>query len=208
MNNPPVTLVTQNATADELPESLYLDILRSLVEVDKMSFQQLADATSHASKAWWNLRYHGKRPIDEEGKNALRKLSEEFPPQPPSVSSVTERMIHPDAAMWLVGTLDDGEQVRRVVMVAEDGPVTINANGTVTAERTGAVLSDFDIDMDGSVNLNVGEQEPRRYTRNNGSQRPSYRPRLPLTLKERIEADGRTVEQLIEAALNAKENDE
>jgi hypothetical protein len=35
-----------------------------------------------------------------------------------------------------------------------------------------------------------------------------YRPRLPLTLKERIEADGRTVEQLIEAALNAKENDE
>jgi hypothetical protein len=186
MNSLPVTLVTQDASQDAVSDAVYLDILRSLVEVDKMSFQQLADATGHASKAWWNLRYHGKRPIDEAGKNALRLLSQEFPPQPPSVTSVTQKYIHPDAAMWLVGTLEDDGQVRRVVMVAGTENVQIHANGEVTAhpsafEPLRAVTPDFS---------------------NVGAKREScYRPRLPLTLKERIEVDGRTVEQLIEAAL-------
>jgi hypothetical protein len=207
VNNLPVTLVTQNATADELPDSLYLDILRSLVEVDKMSFQQLATVTGYASKAWWNLRYHGERSLNEEGKNALRRLSEEFEPQPMSVTSVTDKYIHPDAAMWLVGTLDDGEQVRRVVMVAEDGPVTINANGTVTAERTGAVLSDFDIDMDGSVNLNVDRQEPYRYTRNNGSRSSSPSTLRRADLRRRCQALNVTLEDAAEKWLREQEDD-
>ena len=186
MNNLPVTLVTKDASQDAVSDAVYLDILKALVEVDKMSFQQLATATGYASKAWWNLRYHGKRPIDEAGKNALRLLSQGFPPQPPSVTAVTQKYIHPDAAMWLVGTLEDGEQVRRVVMLAGTENVQISVNGEVSAhtpafEQEQATTPDF---------FNVGAKRES-----------CYRPRLPLALKERIEADGRTVEQLIEAAL-------
>jgi len=54
----------------------------------------------------------------------------------------------------------------------------------------------------------VADNEEVKQKRIYKMSKPAYRPRLPLTLKERIEADGRTVEQLIEAALSAKENDE
>jgi hypothetical protein len=133
MSNLPVTLVTQNASQDAVTDAVYLDILKSLIDVDGRSFQWIADKSEYASKAWWNLRYHGKRPFDEESKNALRRLSEEFPQQPPSVTSVTDSMVDPDAAMYLVGALEPGERVRRVLMLADSGAITVHANGTVEA---------------------------------------------------------------------------
>jgi len=198
-----VTLVTQNATADTLTDDTYLAILRSLVDVDGMSFQKLADATGYASKAWWNLRYHGKRPLDEEGKNALRKISEEFPPQPPSVTAVTDAMIHPDAAMYLVGELEPGERVRRVLMVAGSDAVTVYANGTVEA-----VLSHADSDM-AKLSAIATDAPVTAVTLTQGAKREKdYRPRLSLEVKERIMASGATVEQLIEAGLQAMEGRE
>ena len=47
----------------------------------------------------------------------------------------------------------------------------------------------------------VADNEEVKQKRIYKMSKPAYRPRLPLALKERIEADGRTVEQLIEAAL-------
>lgn len=137
----PVTLVTQNASQDPLTDDDYRGIITGLREINGWSYQRLADEAQHKSKAWWQMVEVGKRPLDEEGRNALRRLTDgELPEQPPSVTAVTEAMIHPDAAMYAVGTLPVGERFRRVLMLA-DGDVAIYANGDVSAKPLQAVLS-------------------------------------------------------------------
>ena len=192
MNQLPVTLVTQNASIDSVSSAIYLDILKSLVEVDKMPFQAIATATGHMSKAWWNLRYHGVRTLDEDGKNALRRMSEEFPPQPPSVTAVTERMVHPDAAIWLVGDLADGEQVRRVVLVAGAENAAVSVNGTLQAYREPDERSDAVTPVTSSGEQDGGQRKPPKVY---------WRPSLPLSLKQRAQDAEIDIRQLIENAL-------
>lgn len=204
----PVTLVTQNATHDSLSDADYRAIITGLREISGWSYQRLADEAGHNGKAWWQMVEVGKRAIDEQGRNALRRLTDgELPPQPPSVTAVTEAMIDADAAMWLVGTLEPGERVRRVLMLA-DGDVAVYANGSVSAKPLQAVLSPA---TDEGIQTGTHENVTRVTVPRNGhgenqnarSARKYWRPALSPELRAKVDAAGVDVEALIEAGLKA-----
>lgn len=140
-----VTLVTRNASQDALTDADYLGIIDSLRgPLFGYSWQQIADATEYNSKAYWHQVHRGTRQLDDEARNALRRVTDgELPEQPPSVTDVTQRMVHPDAEMILVGTLDPGERVRRVLLMAAND-VTLHVNGMVSAEPLQSDLRRFD----------------------------------------------------------------
>lgn len=212
MSTLPVTLVTKDASQDLLTDNDYRAIITGLREINGWSYQRLADEAGHNGKAWWQAVEKGNRQIDEQGRNALRRLTDgELPEQPPSVTAVTEAMIHPDAAMYLVGALPVGERVRRVLMLA-DGDVAVYANGDVHAESLQAVLSastqkDIQTGMCENVTHVTGQISSQGQSQNARSVRKYYRPALPVGLRERIEASGQSVESLVEAGLRALERE-
>lgn len=174
MSNLPVTLVTANAAeVDVLTEKAYVDIVVSLVDVMGMSYQGIANATGYNSKAYWHMVRNGKRKLDEAAKIALRQITkEELPERQPSVALVAETMVDPNAEVWQIGTCEPDEMFKRVLLLASSGAIKIYANGTVEAR-----------------------------TVSSESRRQDYRPRLSLEIKERIAADGRTLEDIINAGL-------
>lgn len=204
----PVTLVTKDASQDPLTDDDYRAIITGLREINGWSYQRLADEAGHNGKAWWQAVEKGNRAIDEQGRNALRRLTDgELPPQPPSVTSVTDAYIHHDAAMYVIGALPVGERVRRVLMLA-DGDVAIYANGDIHAEPLQAVLGGFVTkDIQTGARGNVTDVTPiapiLRGNQNARSARKYYRPALPPELRERVEASGVDVATLIEAGLAA-----
>lgn len=208
----PVTLVTQNATKDALSDADYRAIITSLREIYGWSYQRLADEAGHNGKAWWQAVEKGNRQIDEQGRNALRRLTDgELPEQPPSVTAVTDAYIHPDAAMYLVGALPVGERVRRVLMLA-DGDAVIYANGEIHAKPLQAVLSpvfDEGIQTDASENVTLvtGQISSHKENQNTRSARKYWRPALSPELREKVEAAGVDVEALIEAGLRTLEHE-
>ena len=130
-----VTTVTKDASRDALTDADYIAIIDSLRgPLFGYSWQRIAGVTGYNSKAWWALVAKGERQLDDAARNALRRVTDgELPEQPPSVTDVTQRMVHPDAEMLLVGTLEPGERVRRVVMLAQSD-VVLYVNGDIHAE--------------------------------------------------------------------------
>ncbi|MBI1296680.1 hypothetical protein GC175_17125 [bacterium] len=212
MKNIPVTTVTKDATHDLIPDEMYLSGLRDLLangtpeRAGPWTYRQLIEAVdSQYSPAWWNLRNREQRALTREGKSELRLALDDLPPLPASVTAVTEQMIHPDAEMLLIGLLPEGERVRRVLMIADSAEMQIHVNGTVQAwpvtpvtepESAGMVEPDPTPEQDGN---GAGE---RCYARN----KRYYRPCLPVSLKERMEAAGLNIEEVLEEKLASVEN--
>jgi hypothetical protein len=193
MTQLPVKKITENASADPVD---YLAILNSLRgPLYNYSWQRIADETGYNSKSWWRFVALGERELDEDSKNALRRLTEgELPPQPPSVTAVTADYIHPDAAMYMIGELEPGERVRRVLMLAGSDAVTVYANGTVEAVAGASTPASAENAAMPAVEAQGASGDTR--------QRKAYwRPCLPLDLQQRAEAAGLDIQQLIEDAL-------
>lgn len=193
-----VTPVTRNASQDALRDSDYLAIIDSLRTLFGYSWQRIADETGYNSKAWWALVAKGERSLDDAARNALRRITDgELPEQPPSVTDVTQRMVHPDAEMILVGTLDPGERVRRVLLMAASD-VTLHVNGDVVAKPLEASTTGANVESCVEIAPNAAVPAVASV----GAKRaPVYRPVLSLELKQRVTDSGRSVEELIEMAL-------
>lgn len=206
MTDLPVTLVTANASQDALTDADYIGIIDSLRTLFGYSWQKIADETGYNSKAWWSLVAQGKRQLDDEARNALRRVTDgELPEQLPSVQAVVEHMVDVDAAMYLVGALEPGERVKRVLMLA-DGDVAVYVNGEITAKPLQAVLSD-------SSNVDTQTGTPANVTHVTGavaaqgaSREPVYRPVFSTDEKATFESMG-GLRRIIDAGVKALQED-
>ena len=125
-----VTLVTRDATLDDLSAADYRDIYTELrrleVEGEKpISFDRfIAMIGSQYSKAQWAKYDSGETSLNRTMRSELR-VATGLPPLPPTIAEATAQA-SPDAAVWSVG---DG--VPEHVIMVSDTPVTLYVNGTV-----------------------------------------------------------------------------
>jgi hypothetical protein len=196
----PVTLVTVNAGRAEDDET-YMRELRNIRDGDNPERRRLTLAEMvrlfgepENRKAFWSHRLSDpptRTTFPPEARAAIRKAVGEAPLPP--VAEVVETLIDPNAAMYMIGDLEPGERVRRVLMLANSDSVQIYANGSISAYT-------HPIETLQPVTPPVAVQGAKR--------EPVYRPVLSLAMKERIQASGATVEELIEAGLKAMEGRE
>lgn len=126
MTTPAVTLVTHDASLDNLSAADYRDIFTELRE--KMSLDKLVALTGSAySKAQWSKYEHNPDTmlLTRRMRNELRR-GVGLPELPLTIEQAT-RQASPDAAVWRVG--DDTPE--HVIMVGAD-PVTLHVNSGVT----------------------------------------------------------------------------
>ncbi len=123
--NQTVTLVTRDATLDDLSAGDYRDIFSEIRE--KMSLDKFCGlVNSQYSKAQWSKFEHDAnmqptRPMRNELRRAVGQ-----PELPPTVAECTAQA-SPDAAVWRVG---EGTP-EHVIMVGSD-PVTLHVNSGVS----------------------------------------------------------------------------
>jgi hypothetical protein len=121
----PVTLITRDATLDDLSLSDYTDMLTEIRE--KMSLEKMVTElhSAYTKAQWWKLE-KGEITITRPMRNELRAYYGK-PPLPPTVAEVTAAA-SPDAAVWQVG---EGA-ADTVIMVTAAHPLTLHVNGAVT----------------------------------------------------------------------------
>lgn len=125
-----VTLVTKDATLDDLSASDYRDIYTELRRLDmepkeRISFDRfIAMIGSQYSKAQWAKYDSGETSLNRTMRSELR-VATGLPPLPPTVAEATAQA-SPDASVWNVG---DG--VPEHVIMVSDSPVTLYVNGSV-----------------------------------------------------------------------------
>lgn len=129
----PVTLVTRDATLDDLSTQDYRDIYDELRERDEaagtyaVSLDKFVTlVSSQYSKAQWSKYHNGDTGLTRTMRNELR-LCVGLKPLPPTVAEATSTA-SPDAAVWSVG---DGP-AEHVIMVTSTEPMTLHVNGAVT----------------------------------------------------------------------------
>lgn len=126
-----VTLVTKDATLDDLSASDYRDIYTELRRLgmepkERISFDRfIAMINSQYSKAQWAKYDSGETSLNRTMRSELR-VATGLPPLPPTVAEATAQA-SPDAAVWSVG---DG--VPEHVIMVSDTPVVLYVNGTVS----------------------------------------------------------------------------
>jgi hypothetical protein len=133
----PVTLVTRDATLDDLSLSDYRDMvveLRGSMSIDKM----IVALNSVWSKPLWAKVEKGEAIPNRSQRNELRAFFtkmkfRDLPPLPPTVAEATGTA-SPDAAVWQVG---DGP-AEHVIMVTTAQPMTLHVNGAVTVASDNA----------------------------------------------------------------------
>lgn len=155
----PVTLVTKDASVDFSDEQ-YREVLLLLWEGKaQRSYPELLKMLEEpiSRKAWWHHRVTGNRTTfgpDERNKvraawwkhrdaNKQAQLAltnhnalaiADVPLVNPSVTAVTQRIVHPDAAVHTIGDVTDDEQSRLMLIIAPiDGHIEIHVNGTINA---------------------------------------------------------------------------
>lgn len=216
-NRLPVTLVTKDAGRPE-DDEVFMRELRYIRGDHKPQNQRLSVAQvlkvlgePANRKAFWAHRLADpptRTTFPPEARDAIRRAVGEAPP--PTVTEVTSSMIDERAAMWLIGELAPGNKVDRVLMLAVDSAVEIHVNGTIHAEPFCGDLRPFDGGLDTSTSpakvtpvtppVSISGQSEGAVGR---KYKPYFRPCLSKELEERIKASGRSVEELIEAGLNA-----
>jgi hypothetical protein len=201
-NEIPVTLVTKDAGRPE-DDEVYM---RELLELRNGLARKLGKPPTLAQmlnllgepisrKAFWAHRLADpptRTTFPPDARDIIRNAVGEAPL--PAVTEVTANMISPNAAIHLIGDLNEGEKSELVLMIAPNtGPVQIYANGTVHAHSVPHAPQSPVTPVTFSVGGN-GETA--------GRNRKSYfRPCLPKELEARIKASGKSVEELIEAGL-------
>jgi hypothetical protein len=127
----PVTLVTRDATLDDLSLSDYRDMvveMRGTLSIDKM----ITALGSVWSKPLWAKVEKGESAPNRSQRNELRRYFG-MPPLPPTVAEATGTA-SPDAAVWQVG---DGT-AEHVILVTTAQPMTLHVNGAVTVASDNA----------------------------------------------------------------------
>ena len=125
----PVTLVTRDASLDNLSVADYRDIYDELrardaatgaygVSLDKF----VTLVTSAYSKAQWSKYHNGETALTRTMRNELRRAVG-LPLLPPTVAEAAAAA-SPDAAVWQVGT----GPAEHVIMVASPEPLTLHVN--------------------------------------------------------------------------------
>jgi len=157
------------------------------------------DERNKVRQAWWRHRDTSKAHLATTGSNALTVA--DVPRVNPPVTDVTQQMVHPDAEVSLVGTLEPGERVRRVLFIAAND-VAVYVNGEITAKPLQAVLSDSSAaDTQTGTPANVTHVTPR--VANVGANRePVYRPVFSTDEKATFEALG-GLRRIIDAGVKA-----
>ena len=135
----PVTLVTRDATLDELSATDYRDIYDELrgrdpvtgayaVSLDKF----VTMVTSAYSKAQWSKYHNGETTLTRTMRNELR-AAVGLAALPPTVAEATAAA-SPDAAVWQVGS----GPAEHVIMVTAVEPLTLRVNGAVSVASADA----------------------------------------------------------------------
>lgn len=173
-----VTLVTRDATLDDLSVGDYRDIYDELRQ-DKSLGAVVALLNSEFSRAMWHQYEHGERALNRTMRNELRAAMN-LPLLPPTVAEATAQA-SPDAAVWMVG---DG--VPEHVIMVSTTPVTLHVNGAVqTVEKTANVTG-----------VTRGQIQRKRY----------LRPCVPIEYAGRLQRlVGVSWQDVIEAGLAAME---
>ncbi len=136
----PVTLVTKDATLDDLSASDYRDIYEELRERDPQTGAYAVSldkfvtlVTSQYSKAQWSKYHNGETQLTRTMRNELRRIVG-LPLLPPTVADAVTAVTSPDAAVWRIGAMP----AEHVIMVTTSEPLTLHVNGSVTiaAEHT------------------------------------------------------------------------
>lgn len=127
----PVTLVTRDATLDNLSVGDYLEMCEELRPIDPKTGNRLsidkfiARIGSQWSKPLWHQVIGGEKLPNRSQRNELRAAMG-LPLLPPTVADATAQA-SPDAAVWMVG---DGVP-EHVIMVGSE-PVTLHVNSGVS----------------------------------------------------------------------------
>ena len=124
-NHAAVTMVTRDATLDDLSLTDYRDMvqeLRGSLSLEKL----IAELGSQYSKPLWAKVEKGETAPNRNQRNELRRYYK-MPPLPPTVAEATATA-SPDAAVWQVG---DGP-ADHVIMVTTHEPITLHVNGAVS----------------------------------------------------------------------------
>lgn len=137
----PVTLLTRDATLDDLSAADYRDIYDEVrlrdpvtgaytVSLDKF----VTLVTSAYSKAQWSKYHNGETTLTRTMRNELR-VAVGLPPLPPTVAEATAAA-SPDAAVWQVGR----GPAEHVIMVTTPEPLTLHVNGAVSVASETAAM--------------------------------------------------------------------
>lgn len=209
----PVTLVTQNASQDS-PDDFYMEELMKLWNGPaERKYPKLMRLLGEPvkRKAWWHHRIKGTRTtFGPNERSMIRAAVDNGPPVQPSVTAVTDAMVHPDAAMFLVGTLEPGERVERVLMLADSREITIHANGAVTAtvddKATQRPTDAWEAYL--ALDKPQAQETPQstNYGRYTANRAPVYRPVFSTDEKERFESFG-GLRRIIDAGVKALRED-
>lgn len=149
-----VTLVTRDATLDDLSTGDYRDMFDELRPIDPKTGNRLsldkfiATVNSQWSKALWNAYDHGERTLNRSQRSELR-VACGLPPLPPTVADATAQA-SPDAAVWRIG-----EDVPEHVIMVGSEPVTLHVNSGVSVVAPQANVT----------GVTVGRIQRKRYAR-------------------------------------------
>lgn len=218
----PVTLVTAGAGRPE-DDDAFMRELRDLRDGlaqklrQKPSLAQMLDLLGEPArrKAFWAHRLADpptRTTFPPEARAVIRTAVGEAPP--PTPAEVVNTMISERAAMWLVGTLEPGERVDRVLMLANTDAVQIYANGTVSAKRVqGDLRPATEKGIQTSVGENVTHVTPIAPSLGANENARSVRQRAGVSVtrattaqNERRQTIGATWQDVIEAGLQALEH--
>ena len=120
-----VTLVTHDATLDDLSLEDYRDMVQELRST--LSLQQMIDTLeSQYSRPLWARVEKGEAAPNRNQRNELRRYWKR-PLLPPTVAEATAAA-SPDAAVWQVG---EGTP-ETIVMLPHGDPITLHVNGSVS----------------------------------------------------------------------------
>ena len=199
----PVTLVTKDATLDNLSVNDYRDIfteLRQNLSLDKL----IGVMGSSYSKATWSKYERGELELNRTMRSELRKAVN-LPALPETVADAVSHRTSPDAEVWTVG--DGAFSAGKVLLInGEHQDLVLHVNGTVQAM---ANSGNFLVDAFDSIITNppMAHQPPcnRGYTGATG-RKPLIRPVASIEQNERRIAVSASWRDVIAAGLDALEN--
>jgi hypothetical protein len=190
----PVTLVTQDATLDDLSTQDYRDmydelrLLDPVTNVYTVSLDKFVTlVSSQYSKAQWSKYHNGETTLTRTMRNELRRCVG-LKLLPPTVAEATATA-SPDAAVWQIG---DGP-AEHVIMVTTQEPITLYVNGAVSVGEQATQIAQHD--------------DVTPVTRTERLQKPRTRPTASEAQEKRRLALGAKWQQVIDAGLSALENE-
>lgn len=178
----PITLVTKDATLDNLSTADYRDIfteLRQNLSLDKL----IGVMSSQFSKATWSKYERQELELNRTMRSELRKAVN-LPALPETVADAVNHRTSPDAEVWAVG--DGAFSAGKVLLInGEHQDLVLHVNGAVS----------------------VAHQPPcnRGYTGATG-RKPLIRPVASIEQNERRMALSASWNDVIAAGLDALEN--